>query len=103
MDAERAAELFAAVGPVRVRRMFGGAGVFSGDVMFALIAGDGLFVKADDALAARLSAQGSAPFRYARRDGRAVALSYWRLPDDALDDPDLAAGWGRAALAVARG
>ena len=30
-------ELFAGLGPVRIRRMFGGAGVYAGEVMFALI------------------------------------------------------------------
>jgi DNA transformation protein len=29
-------------------------------------------------------------------------MGYWRLPDAALDDPDLAAQWGRKALAVAK-
>jgi DNA transformation protein len=29
-------------------------------------------------------------------------MSYWRVPDSALDDPDEAAGWGRLALEAAR-
>ncbi|MCR6643408.1 MAG: hypothetical protein NVV62_02155 [Terricaulis sp.] len=28
-------------------------------------------------------------------------MSYWRMPDAALDDPDLAAAWARKALAAA--
>ena len=29
-------------------------------------------------------------------------MSYWRLPDAALDDPDEAARWGRLAVDAAR-
>ena len=34
--------------------------------------------------------------------GQRVAMSYWRLPDSALDEPDQACIWGRRALDVAR-
>ena len=45
-------ELFAPMGPVSVKRMFGGAGVFRDGLMFALIADDTLFLKTDAALRA---------------------------------------------------
>ena len=38
MDADSIAELFHAFGPVLVKRMFGGYGVYCGEVMFALVA-----------------------------------------------------------------
>jgi DNA transformation protein len=34
--------------------------------------------------------------------GKPVALSYWRLPDRLLDDPEELARWARAALAAAQ-
>jgi DNA transformation protein len=34
--------------------------------------------------------------------GKRIAMSYWRLPDSALDEPDQACAWGRRALDVAR-
>ena len=45
---EHVKETLAGLGPVSVRRMFGGAGVFADGVMFALIADDALYLKADD-------------------------------------------------------
>jgi DNA transformation protein len=36
------------------------------------------------------------------RAGEQVEMGYWRLPEAALDDPELAAVWGRKALAVAK-
>ena len=101
MDADSIRDLLAALGPVRVRKMFGGQGVWRDDLMFALEAGGELFLKADDETAKTFAAAGSRQFTYAR-DGRATAMGYWRLPDAALDDPDEAARWGRLALETAR-
>jgi DNA transformation protein len=101
MDADSIRDLFAALGPVRVRRMFGGQGVYCDDLMFALEAGGELFLKADERTAPAFAEAGSRQFTYLK-DGRPTAMGYWRLPDAALDDPDEAAGWGRLAVEAAR-
>lgn len=99
-------ELFAGLGPVQVKRMFGGAGVYADGVMFALLADEVIYLKADDALKASLKAEGCGPFIWSPangpRAGEKVEMGYWRMPDAALDDPELAAEWGRKALAVAK-
>lgn len=99
-------ELFAGMGRVEIKRMFGGAGGYSGGLMFLLLADDTIHIKADDALKAELREEGSGPFVWepqsGPRKGEKVDLGYWRLPDAALDDPDLAAEWGRKALAIAK-
>src|SRR5258706_3192609 len=94
-------ELFAGFGPVRIRRMFGGAGIYAGDVMFALIDDETIYLKTDDALKAELQAEGSVGWVYSRAPGKWEETSYWRLPEAALDDPEEAATWARKALAVA--
>ena len=101
MDAEAIADLLSGIGPVRIRRMFGGQGVYSGDVMFALEAGGELYLKADGETVEAFRAAGSTPFTYERR-GRVAEMSYWRLPEAAADDPDAAQRWARLALAAAR-
>lgn len=99
-------ELFAGLGPVQVKRMFGGAGVYAEGVMFALLADDAVYLKADDALKAELREEGCGPFVWipdsGPRKGEHVEMGYWRLPDAALDDPDRAAEWGHKALTVAK-
>lgn len=100
-------ELFGAMGPVQIRRMFGGAGVFRDGLMFGLLANDTIHIKAnDDALKNELIAEGSGPFVWipssGPRKGEQVDLGYWRLPDAALDDPDEAVKWGRKAFALAK-
>lgn len=100
---EFVAELFHGLGPVTIKRMFGGAGVWQDGVMFALLADDTVFLKADAALRAALAEAGGYPFVWERpSDGKQIDLGYVSLPSAALDDPDEAAQWGRRALAVAR-
>jgi DNA transformation protein len=101
MDAEGIRELFADILPVRVRRMFGGHGVYDGETMFALESDGELWLKADAQSAARFAAAGSPQFTY-EKSGRPFAMSYWRLPDDALDDPDALRDWTRLAIEAAR-
>ena len=100
-------ELFAGLGPVTIKRMFGGAGGYADGVMFLLLANnDTIYLKADDALKAELRKAGSGPFVWepssGPRAGEKVEMGYWRLPEAALDDPELAVTWGAKALAVAR-
>ena len=78
-------ELFVGVGPVQIKRMFGGAGGYADGVMFLLLGNDTIHIKVDDALKIEL-----------------LDLGYWRLPEHALDDPDEAAVWGRKALKIAK-
>jgi DNA transformation protein len=87
--------------PVSVRRMFGGAGVYADGVMFGLIADDTLSLKADDDTTTAFEAEGLTPFVY-EGNARTVAMSYWRIPERLLDDPDEMTNWARTALGVAR-
>ncbi|MDB5423354.1 MAG: hypothetical protein JWQ29_770 [Phenylobacterium sp.] len=100
-----AADLFADLGGVSVRRMFGGAGVYAEGVMFALIDGDVIYLKADEALKRDLGREGSGPWIYTAAKGPRAGVpgetDYWSLPEAALDDPESACAWARRALAVA--
>lgn len=100
---EFVAELFGGLGPLTIKRMFGGAGVWQDGIMFILLADETIFLKADAPLREALMAEGSYPFVWERpSDGKEIDLGYVSLPSAALDDPDEALIWGRKALAVAR-
>lgn len=47
VDAEFIHDLFQPFGAVTVRRMFGGAGLFADGVMFGLVSGGQIYLKAD--------------------------------------------------------
>ena len=102
LDPERAEELFAAFGSVRCRRMFGGSGVYAGDVMFALEASGVLYLKSDASTDEAFEREGCEPFSYDAKNGRHVVMSYRRAPERLLEDPDEMAEWARRALGVAR-
>lgn len=87
------------LGEVSARNMFGGAGVYCRNVMFALIAEEALYFKADEAMQAELKALDCGPFMYDPGKGEAPrAMGYWTIPDSAMDDPDEACDWGKRAL-----
>ncbi len=92
----------AGVGPVMIRRMFGGAGVFADGLMFALIADEVLYFKVDDISKPAFEAEGSEAFSYETKTGRNSIMSYWRVPERLFDDSDEMAVWANEALAAAR-
>jgi DNA transformation protein len=94
-------DLFGALGRIETRRMFGGAGVYLGDAMFALVVDDTLYMKADPELALAYAEAGSEPFTYATRGGPRTIPGLMRLPDSALDEPDEALDWARRSLVPA--
>ena len=94
-------ERLAPLGEVRSRRMFGGAGIFHGGQMFALIADEQLYFKVDASNRADYEAAGSGPFVYAAANGRQTVMSYWQVPDDVLEGADALLTWARKAIAVA--
>jgi len=95
-------DLFANLGRIRIRKMFGGAGVYSGEDMFALIDKDRVYVKSDEVLKERLQSEGGEPFEWTNPStGKTIKMSYVSLPVNALDDREEASTWGRQALDVA--
>ncbi|HLM40988.1 MAG TPA: TfoX/Sxy family protein [Microvirga sp.] len=101
MDPEAVRDVFRKVGPVGIRRMFGGQGIYRGEAMFALVAGGELYLKADGETEEMFRRLGSRPFSFERRDGRVTQTSYWLMPESALDDPDEAAELAGMALQAA--
>jgi DNA transformation protein len=94
-------DVLAPLGPITVRRMFGGAGIYCEGSMFALVADDTLYLKADERSKAMFVAEGMGPFTYDTAKGGNVVMSYWRIPDRLLEDSDEMVVWARTALAVA--
>jgi DNA transformation protein and related proteins len=95
-------ELFSAFGPVEVRRLFGGAGIYADDMMFGLVHAGLIHLKADEHNAPAFDREKLAPFSYKTKDGEHQLTSYRRIPDRLYDDPEELAMWARDALAVAR-
>jgi DNA transformation protein len=87
-------------GPVTVKRMFGGWGLYREGVFFALIEKDILYFKADEESAAEFDAEGLEPFEFVKQ-GETIVTSYRRAPDEALEDPRVMARWAKTAYGAA--
>jgi DNA transformation protein and related proteins len=88
------------LGDVTPRPMFGGVGLYRGDVFFGILAADVLYLKADDATRGEFEAAGSNRFKpYANRSG---VMQYYSVPAAVLESPSELARWSRQAVAVAR-
>ena len=98
--AEHLRDVFRPFGPIDVRRMFGGQGVFHQGLMFGLVVDDTLYLKADAVSAAMFEVQGLPRFTYARQ-GRLASLSYYQAPEGVLEDGAEAARWARHAFEAA--
>lgn len=90
-------ELMAPLGGVQARRMFGGWGIFSAGLMFAVVIRDELYFKADAENVGRFQERGLKPFVYEAR-GRTVSLRYHQAPPETLEEPQAMAEWAGEAL-----
>jgi DNA transformation protein len=99
-------EMFAALGPVTIKRMFGGKGVYChGNIIAVEFQGD-ILLKADDISAPAFEQAGATQWAYEGKTGKAINMPYWSVPADAFDDSDIMARWVKlaheAALRAAR-
>ena len=91
-------DLLEPMGPIVIRRMFGGAGVYCRGAMFALIADDTLYLKAGSDSRGAFQALGCEPFRYEAGNGRVASMSYYELPPHLFDDPSELMDWAQQSL-----
>ena len=94
--------MFAGFGPVAVRRMFGGAGIFADGLMIGIVDEGVVYLKADATTRPDFEREGLGPFTYATKDGERSLASYWRMPERLYDEPEELARWANAALNCAR-
>ena len=99
--AEHCLELFAPLGRIRLKRMFGGWGFYVDELFFALIAYDRLFLKVNDTTRPRFEAAGSEPFVYTAKDRQQVSLGYSSAPAEAMDSPAAMMPWARLGIEAA--
>jgi len=93
-------EAFSAFGPVSIRRMFGGHGVYHDGLMIGLVASEMLYLKVDAQSVQAFEALDLAQFKYPKGD-KLVGMSYYQAPVDALEDPDEMREWAQLAFDAA--
>lgn len=89
-------DLFHGLGTIRVKRMFGGHGVYVDELFFAIVDEGVLYLKADEISAPHFRERGLPQFAYVKQ-GEVSTMGYFQAPDEVLEDPDEALKWGRLA------
>jgi DNA transformation protein len=85
---------------IRARSMFGGVGIYAGDLFFALLDDDTLYFKVDESTRGAFEARSMGPFRPYGEDGE--VMHYYEVPADLLEDAEALRPWVESAIGVAR-
>ena len=85
---------------VSCQAMFGGYGIYRQGQIFAIVVEDTLYFKVTDANRSDYEAAGSSPFTYESK-GKRVAMSYWQVPEEVLEDEETLGVWAEKAYRVA--
>jgi DNA transformation protein len=90
-----------ALGAVRSRRMFGGIGLYSGELFFGLVDDDVVYFKVDDSNRDDYTSRGCEPFRPVADDPDSISMSYFTVPEEVLEDADSVLVWARKSVMIA--
>lgn len=92
-------EQLAPVKSIRSRAMFGGVGLYCGDVFFGILAADALYLKTDDSNRPRYEEAGMPAFK--PYGDKPMVMPYHQVPVGVLEDLSELAGWVKASVRVA--
>jgi DNA transformation protein len=82
------------IGNIKIKKMFGGHGIFEEDKMFALIDSKGtVFFKTDDTNLSRFEEAGSV---------RHAKMPYYSVPEDVLNDDELLQEWAQVSIRISK-
>jgi DNA transformation protein len=93
-------ELFAPGGHATARRMFGGYGLYVDGLICGLVADGRVYLKTDAQTQDAFTAAGCAPFVYEGMT-QPIEMSYWTVPESALESAEDMAPWLKRALDAA--
>ncbi len=85
---------------VRARAMFGAHGLYQADQFFGILDEGRLFFKVSDASKTSYIKRGMGPFTYESK-GRKLAMGYYEVPLEIVENSRDLADWAREAIQVA--
>jgi DNA transformation protein len=80
--------------------MFGGVGIYAGELFFALIDEDLVYFKVDDTNRSAFENRGMRPFMPGGEGGE--VMQYYQVPEDVLEDVEELRSWMEGAIDVAQ-
>jgi DNA transformation protein and related proteins len=108
MEKEYIDEVFSSLGPVTVKRLFSGQGIYFDGLIIAAVMDGEILLKADEVSAPEFAQAGAEQWTYTypsgKLAGKTIRMPYWNIPADALDNPQELEKWvGLAFEAAKRG
>ena len=94
-------ELMRPTAPARARAMFGGHGIYAGGPIIGIVIDDILYLKTDEINRSQVTALALEPFVYLTKTEAKNSTSYFRAPDEALENPEAMRNWLRSAQGAA--
>lgn len=94
---EEVLDLLHHTGSVSSRKMFGGYGIFHNGLMFALIADNELYLKADKLSIPFFEANDCLAFSYRKTGGKEYKMSYYQAPESFFEDTEQTELWTKRA------
>ena len=88
------------LGHIDAKYMFGDWGLYLDGLFFAILEDDNLFVKVDDKSREFFEKNKLKQFSYMRK-GKRCFLSYYKVPDEAIDDIDMLKYWAELGYQAA--
>ncbi len=95
-------DLFLETPNIISKKMFGGYGIYKGGVIFAIIADGELYFKVGESNKADYETRGSSPFTYKMPNGKPFEMSYWKLPEEIMEDREALSEWVEKAVAASK-
>jgi DNA transformation protein len=93
-------DLFSEFGPVTLRKMFGGQGLYHDGLIIGLVIGEELYLKTDAASVGAFEQAGGHPFVYQGK-GKPLTMSYWLPPAEAMESAQAMRPWAKLAYEAA--
>ena len=70
------------------RPMMGGWCIYSQGIPFSVIISNQVYLKAKGDLAEKLASLGWKKFKYEKKGGKVISMSYWQVPDELIDNQE---------------
>jgi len=80
---------------------FGGQGISSNSVQFAMIMGDSLFFVVDNTTRENYTSMGTSCFWYMKKTGKVNVRKYHQVPEDILRDKKQLIKWAKESITIA--
>jgi DNA transformation protein len=95
-------ELLEPLGAIESRRLFGGVGISSDAVQFAIIMGNTLYFVVDETTREKYVQAQREPFSYMTKKGQVYVKRYYEVPEDLFENHDELIKWAGESIAVAK-